>query len=140
MTAAMSLTMTSRDSPDRLTDAVRAFVRSHNVPQRPAYLLDLVLEEIITNVIKYGAGDRVATIAVDLLHEGQRIFGTVRDDAAPFDPLSLAPVDVTAHIDNRAVGGLGIHLVREMTDALAYRREDGHNVMTFSIDLTKETP
>lgn len=140
MSGALSLQMSTGEGPDRLTDAVGGFVRSHDLPPRAAYLLDLVLEEIITNVINHGAGAGEATISVELVHDGHRVSGTVRDDAAPFDPLARTPVDVGAHIDDRTIGGLGIHLVREMTDALAYRYEDGHNILTFSIDLAKERP
>lgn len=138
MSAEMSLTMTTADSPEQLVEAVALFVQTHDLPPRAAFLLDLVLEEIVTNVINHGAGSAEANIRIALAVEGERIAGTVRDDAAPFDPLALAPVDVAAHIDDRAIGGLGIHLVREMTETVAYSREDGHNVLTFSIDLKKE--
>ncbi len=140
MTTTLSLTMTSGDSPQRLVDAVEGFVSDNGLPPKAAFLIDLILEEIVTNIVNHGAGEHAATIDIALAHEGQRIVGSVRDDASPFDPLSRAPVDIEAGIDERAIGGLGIHLVREMTDSVAYAREGGHNVLTFSIDLKKETP
>lgn len=140
MSVPLTLDMTSADSPDRVAEVVGAFVADNHLPERCAFLLDLVLEEIVTNVINHGSGGRAANISVRVRHDGNRLAGTVRDDAAPFDPLSRAAVDVEAGIDERAIGGLGIHLVREMTHDLTYRREDGHNVLSFSIELDKETP
>ena len=140
MSRSLSLTMKSSDTHERLADAVEGFASAHDLPPKAAYLIDLVLEEIVTNIVNHGAGDGVATIDVNLARVDQRIVGSVRDDAAPFDPLSLAPVDIEAGIEERAIGGLGIHLVREMTDSVAYAREDGHNVLTFTIDMKKETP
>ncbi|GAB5375722.1 MAG: hypothetical protein AcusKO_21840 [Acuticoccus sp.] len=140
MSVPLTLDMTSADSPDRLAEVVGAFVADNHLPERCTFLLDLVLEEIVTNVINHGAGERAANISVRVRHDGNRLDGTVRDDAAPFDPLSRAAVDVDAGIDERAIGGLGIHLVREMTHDLTYRREGGHNVLSFSIELDKETP
>lgn len=140
MTTSLSLQMTSGDSHERLTDAVEGFVSTHDLPPRAAYLIDLVLEEIVTNIVNHGAKNRAAKIDVRLSRVGERVIGSVRDDTAPFDPLSRGPADIAADIDERAIGGLGIHLVREMTESVAYAREDGHNVLTFSIDLKKETP
>ena len=54
------------------------------------------------------------------------------DDAPPFDPLSLAAPDLAAGLDERSMGGLGIHLVRELVDEVSYRRVDGRNELTLS--------
>lgn len=140
MSGAISVTMTSADGPDALAAAIGAFVEENHLPQRCAYLLDLVLEEIVTNVINHGSRAGQANIEVHVRREGDHLAGSVRDDAAPFDPLSRGPVDVSAGIEERSIGGLGIHLVREMTRDLTYAREDGHNVLSFSIELDKETP
>ena len=56
----------------------------------------------------------------------------LRDDAPPFDPLSLAAPDLAAGLDERSMGGLGIHLVRELVDEVSYRRVDGRNELTLS--------
>ncbi|MEM8551741.1 MAG: ATP-binding protein, partial [Pseudomonadota bacterium] len=72
--------------------------------------------------------------------EGDAIRGAVRDDAAPFDPLSRGPVDPEADLEKREIGGLGVHLVRSMTDHLEYQFNDGRNVLTFTINIEKEAP
>ena len=59
----------------------------------------------------------------------------VADDGRAFDPLQTPELDMSAPMEERARGGLGIYLVRKTMDAVAYRREDGRNVVT----LTKST-
>ena len=55
------------------------------------------------------------------------------DDGLPFNPLTEGPsVDVNAPIEERRIGGLGIHLVRSMMDDLSYRRENGKNHLTLT--------
>ena len=54
----------------------------------------------------------------------------VRDNGVPYDPTQQAPVDVAAPMDARGVGGVGLHLVRELALDLSYRRDDGINVLT----------
>jgi anti-sigma regulatory factor (Ser/Thr protein kinase) len=54
----------------------------------------------------------------------------IEDDAQPFNPLEAPPPDVNAPLRERPLGGLGIHLARTMMDAMAYRRENGKNILT----------
>ena len=54
----------------------------------------------------------------------------ILDNGIPFDPLSLSEPDLTAHLSDRKVGGLGVFLIREMTDDVQYRRRGDANVLT----------
>ena len=53
----------------------------------------------------------------------------VEDEGRPFNPLEAPPVDLDAPIEGRPIGGLGIHLIRSLMDAIEYRHEDGRNVL-----------
>jgi serine/threonine-protein kinase RsbW len=66
---------------------------------------------------------------------------TVSDDGRPFDPLSQPSPDIHAPLEDRTIGGLGIHLIRSMMDAVEYRRADGRNHLTFRthVDASKPT-
>jgi len=98
---------------------------------RVVFALNLTLEEVLVNVIAHGlAGEGGRTIAVSLSLEEGQVRAEVRDDAPPFDPLSAAEADTTAPLEQRSVGGLGLHLVRRMTDSVEYRRDGDHNVLT----------
>lgn len=134
----IALTLASDDDVACLPAAVEEFASANALPMKAAYALDLVLEEIVTNIVKYGDGGGSTTVDVRVSRDGDTLKGAVRDNAAPFDPLARGPVDVNREIDDREVGGLGIHLVKSMTDSLTYAFENGQNVLSFSIDLQKE--
>jgi anti-sigma regulatory factor (Ser/Thr protein kinase) len=72
---------------------------------------------------------RVHEIAVGLELEDGVLRAEVRDDGRPFDPLTVPPLDLDRGIDERGIGGLGIHVVRSTMDSVDYRREDGRNVL-----------
>ena len=67
--------------------------------------------------------------------DGSFIVVEITDDAKPFDPTGLAQPDIGAALEDRPIGGLGIHLVQEMMDGFQYCRSRRHNIVT----LTKET-
>ena len=97
--------------------------------------VDLVLEELFTNIVKYGrASDTLVSIDIRRLGRGVRV--TITDpDAEYFDPQRAPQPDVGAPLERREPGGLGLHLVRELVDALEYRyaREERTGRITFSL-------
>lgn len=64
--------------------------------------------------------------------DGSVIVVEITDDAKPFDPSGVAQPDTGIPLEDRPVGGLGIHLVREMMDGFRYRRSGEHNIVTFT--------
>ena len=69
-------------------------------------------------------------VAIKVEDSGGVVTLEVRDNGVPYDPTQQAPVDVAAPMDARGVGGVGLHLVRELALDLSYRRDDGINVLT----------
>ena len=61
---------------------------------------------------------------------GRRLMVTVSDDGVAFNPLAVPPPDTTLPLEERELGGLGIHLVRNLTDEATYGRLGGRNVIT----------
>lgn len=111
-----------------LAEAVEAFIEAESLPAGLAFQLNLVLDELLTNTINYGcAGTSDCRIAVKMRREGGEIAVLVEDDAAPFNPLDAPPPDLDKSLEDRPIGGLGVHLVRSTMDDLAYRREAGRN-------------
>ena len=89
----------------------------------------LIAEELVTNTVSYGYEDEDEhhiEIEVSLLAGRWRF--QFRDDARAFDPLQAPPPDLEA--SERPIGGLGIHLVRELSDLVSYERADGCNILT----------
>jgi serine/threonine-protein kinase RsbW len=110
---------------------VREFLAGCQAPGPAEFLADLVIEELLTNTIKYGYDDKNAhRIHVCVkFHDGQLCI-EVRDNGHAFDPLAQDAPDLTLPAEERPIGGLGIHLVRQMTDDVRYERRDGENVVT----------
>lgn len=110
---------------------VSAYLAEAGAPDEALFLAQLVLEELVTNTIKYGYDDAAAhQIHVTVSFTDARLTLTLRDDGHPFDPTAQAAPDLTLPAEERGIGGLGLHLVRQMTDEVRYERRDGGNVVT----------
>ncbi len=110
-----------------LIEAIEAWLETAGLPMSEAARLMIALDEVLSNIAKYGEGMMSVAIEID----GNRIEATIADDGPRFDPLALPPPDTGLDIDDRAIGGLGIHLVREMMDDVAYSYENGRNRLRF---------
>ncbi len=98
--------------------------------QQTIFLMTLVMEELVTNVILHSIGDGgTGRILLRVSRRAGSLWLELRDDAPPFDPCSVAPPDVTLGIDERQVGGLGVYLVRTLMDECSYARVGSENVV-----------
>lgn len=89
--------------------------------------LRLVVEEAVANVVNYsGASD----IMLGVTKQKGRLSMTLSDNGIPFDPTKVPSPDLTVPGEERPIGGLGIHFMREMSDGLTYRREADKNILT----------
>ena len=117
--------------PEQLPAAqgcLQGFWEEADLPAALGFTFELALEEVFLNVALHGADNgKVPTVTLDLSADANAVEMTVSDDARPFDPLSLATPDTSAVLEDRAIGGLGVHLVRQMMDTVSYTHEAGHN-------------
>ncbi|HEU5087150.1 MAG TPA: ATP-binding protein, partial [Roseiflexaceae bacterium] len=88
------------------------------------YLLRLVIEEITTNIIKYGFAGTQGVISLACQSDDERLQIVVRDNGRPFDPLSAPQPDLSDDPSNRVAGGLGLYFVRQFADLLAHQRDE----------------
>jgi serine/threonine-protein kinase RsbW len=116
---------------ERVNQEVTEFLEANQQPPKTIYVIVLALEEMITNIIKYGYDDPSEhTIDVNLQFNESHITVTLTDDGHEFNPLAQPEVDVSQPLEERGIGGLGIHLVRRTMDALDYQRRNGRNIFT----------
>ena len=93
--------------------------------------LNLAIEEWFINVVSYAFTDTEEhAILVRLWKDADRVFVQVEDDGQPFDPTAQATPDTNAALEQRQIGGLGIHFIRKTMSALSYSRENDHNIVT----------
>lgn len=116
---------------ERLNKLVRQFGELHDVPSRTLYAVNLALDELVTNVMLYGfdsAEGRKITVKIDTA--AGELTASVLDDGKAFNPLEAKQPDLNAPLEERDLGGLGIHLVRSLMDQVTYSRADHKNVLT----------
>ena len=93
--------------------------------------VDLAIEEIGNNIVRHGFGCGPGEIEITLTSESDAITIEISDDGRAFNPLEDAPIpDVEAALEDRPIGGLGVHLVLTMMDEMHYRRENERNHLT----------
>lgn len=117
----------------RLHETVAALGARHDLSARVVHDVCLALEEIVTNIIAYAYDDDAGRdIRVSLRCGPGEVTAEVVDDGRPFNPLDAPRPDTAAPLEDRPVGGLGIHLVRELMDRLAYARRGHLNVLSIA--------
>ena len=114
-------------------EKIGAFCAEHGLAEEVSFEVHLALDELLTNTIDYGY-DNDYEHRIDLLLrlQGDTLTVEIADDGRAFDPLQAAEPDMGASLQDRARGGLGIYLVRKMMDSVAYRRQDGRNIVTLT--------
>ena len=113
--------------------------REHGIDDETAKTLNLALEEWVANVINYaypkgirGHVEVTADVSDDVLTL------VIKDHGVAFDPTQHAEADIDAELEDRPIGGLGIHLVRTIMDTVEYQRTaDGYNRITLTKTLYK---
>ena len=96
-----------------------------------AMKMNLAIEEAVVNVMNYAYPVGVkGTVNIDAKASDEWVKFIISDSGVPFDPTARAEVDTTLSAEDRGIGGLGIHLIRQIMDSINYEREDGHNVLT----------
>jgi serine/threonine-protein kinase RsbW len=98
--------------------------------------VNLAIDEILTNIILYGVPrreDHQVRVYVQL--EGNTLTIEIDDGGRPFDPFTIPEPELDAALEDRPVGGLGIHIVRRLMDDMSYRWDDGHNILTLTKNL-----
>lgn len=107
-------------------------------PEELLFKVKLVVEELGLNIIDYGYGsDESREIEIRFRLGGDMLTIDIIDEASAFDPLTESPVpDTSAGIEERPIGGLGVHLVKEMMDEVRYVREGNCNHLILKARLT----
>ncbi len=110
------------------------FCARHGIGRDDALRLTLIVEELFANTVEHGYRKESDAPIVIALSPADGAVTLAYEDAAPrFDPLSQPPPDISAPIESRAIGGLGIHLVRQFARSMRYAREGGHNRVWLSV-------
>ena len=120
--------LSDREELDKITESIEAFAEREEWPPDLLFRINLVLEELVLNIMDYGHDDNEHEIEIALTSAADAVTINITDEGHAFDPMTDAPEpDTTGPVESRSIGGLGVHLAKEMMDEMAYRREDGRN-------------
>lgn len=114
---------------ETLEELLSTFCRAHGLGKELLYHMNLVLEELVTNCIKYSlAGVDDPVLRVRLAIDGDCVEARVEDNGPEFDPFKDAPeADTISNLPDRPIGGLGVFLIKTLVERHTYERVDGMN-------------
>lgn len=116
------------DGVGKVQRMLDALALANGLAPDPVTDMQVALDEILSNILRNGFGDgRPHRIDVTLSVDARTLRAEIEDDCAPFDPLAVPPPDLGGSLQERRVGGLGIHFVRTLMDQVSYARADGRN-------------
>lgn len=113
------------------------FAAAAGLSDKDLFALQIVVEELVTNVIDYGevpAGRPAAR--VELEADGGVLTIVITDQGRSYNPLLREDPDTTLPAEERPIGGLGVHFCKKLTDTQVYARADGRNVLTLTKRLS----
>ena len=121
----------------QLADFMETIAEEKHLSQNDTMSLNLALEEAVTNVILYAYPDGSdGLVDIEAILREHLLEFVITDSGFPFDPTSVPEADITLLADERSIGGLGIHLVRQIMDEVRYQRLENKNVLTLIKYLT----
>ncbi len=113
-----------------LVDGIIPIIASIGWSHADLNRIELVVEEAMLNVALHGYEGKGGWLKVVIeAGDDASLRLTIEDSAPRFNPLEMPSPDCSLAIEDRNIGGLGVHLVRNMSDAAFYSYRDGHNVM-----------
>ena len=123
----------------KLTDFVGEVCEEMGFDEMTTKQMKLAIEEAVVNVMNYAypPGQR-GDVTIEAASNDTRLKFTIIDSGKPFDPTVHADVDTTLPASERRIGGLGIHLVRQIMDSINYERVDSLNILTLRKNVKKE--
>jgi serine/threonine-protein kinase RsbW len=120
---------TADDLP-RVLEFMEESCRDANVDPALWFDLQLAVEEACCNVIEHAYNGEGGEFYVGFRSHDRDVMITVRDQGKPFDPASVAPPDMNLPLEDRPVGGLGLHLIHQLMDQVKFEFSDGTNTLT----------
>ena len=120
-----------------LSGKVEAFGETNRLPAQKVFVINLALDELITNAVTHGSFEHTSDprIEIHLRVTEDVLVLTMEDNGAMFDPTRDTEPDLESSLEVRTVGGLGLHLVKTFADRVAYEFAEGRNRLTLEHDL-----
>lgn len=114
---------------EELTGMVTGLLKEHGFPEKTIFEMDLAVDEACTNIIRYAymPGEGEVTLECTVTPTSATV--CIIDSGHPFDPLAVEPPDLSGGVEDRPIGGLGVHLIRNLMDTVTYEYTGGKNIL-----------
>ena len=116
-----------------ISEFIDEATNSVSLDEKSVFNIQLAVEEACTNIINYAYPDGNGDIEIICVSTTEKFVITLIDDGIPFDPTGALKPDTEACLEKRNIGGLGIHLIRNLMDEVMYKREGERNVLTLGV-------
>lgn len=122
---------------EKVTEFVNSQLEEINCPIKAKMQIDIAIDELFGNIAHYAYKPETgpATVRVEVTETPISVIVTFIDHGIPYDPLKKDDPDVTLSAEERAIGGLGIFMVKKTMDEITYEYKDGQNILSIRKDL-----
>ena len=121
-----------------LLDQLQLLERKWSLSKKTSAEINLVLDELLTNIIKHSDCDKKQPIVITLTKTDKKITLQIVDTGSPFDPTLCQLPDTNLPLEQRQCGGLGVLLIRQFTDRWKYTRSKDKNILSLQKIFPKE--
>lgn len=120
----------SPDGVGKANAAFTEFAETHAVPDSVRRPVQVAIDELLANELSHGtAGHGSGSVTIEVTLDQDRMSVTLASDGPPFDPFSQEAPDTSLPVEQRPIGGLGLHLVQKLMDEVRYERRDEKNLI-----------
>ena len=124
----------------QLNEFLDLFCEEAGVDMETTMSLNLAMEEAVVNVMDYAYPKGTSgSVNIDAQAADGKLTFVITDNGIPFDPTATKEVDTTLPVEERAIGGLGIHLMRHIMDDVHYERTDHTNILRLTKSINNES-
>jgi serine/threonine-protein kinase RsbW len=123
-----------------LMEAAEEFLQGQGVDAQAIFRINLTLEEIVTNIIKFGNNEAEHKIDVAVNVGAEAVEAVIIDEGYEFNPVLHQRQQPSEILTERATGGLGIYLIKKLLDNMNYRREGHRNIIEVKANRKKANP
>ena len=126
------LTLTATiENIETVIDFVNGQLEEIKCPLKAQMQIDIAIDELFGNIAHYAYNPETgpATVRVEVTEDPIAVVITFIDRGVPYDPLKKEDPDITLSAEERAIGGLGIFMVKKTMDEISYEYKDGKNIL-----------
>ena len=122
---------------EKVTEFVNSQLEEIDCPIKARMQIDIAIDELFGNIAQYAYNPETgpATVRVEVTEAPISVVVTFIDHGIPYDPLKKDDPDVTLSAEERAIGGLGIFMVKKTMDEITYEYKDGQNILRIRKDI-----